>query len=336
MTADNGVGSAPPTREYSGTVVQAPVWNPGPDLVLEVGVGAQAAFSAIGSPSPVYAVSAGALPTGLALDSTTGVVTGTPTVPGPYSFTLSASNGVGDPVTLEVTGIVVTAPTWWDIAIASPRVGAPFSDAVAAYGTPAPGYAVTAGRLPGGLAIDALTGAITGTPTEPGSFAFTVTAANGVGAPAAQAFTIVVEQPPVVTSTQRPPALVAGTPLSIDLGAGVAASPAPTYRLTAGELPAGVTLDEATGRLSGTPTTPGDYYFAITVDNGTGEPLVLEFSGTVASQVADGAGAAGSQPPKLAATGVDGVPSTLVAALLLILGGLVLSSSARPRRRRAI
>ena len=50
-----------------------------------------------------------------------------------------------------------------------------------AAGYPAPSFAVVGGALPAGLALDPATGALTGTPTTPGTSTFTVSATNSVG-----------------------------------------------------------------------------------------------------------------------------------------------------------
>jgi len=63
-----------------------------------------------GFPSPTFAVTAGALPIGLVLSSSTGRITGTPTAAGRSTFTITASNGVGIPATATYT-IVVRTPT---------------------------------------------------------------------------------------------------------------------------------------------------------------------------------------------------------------------------------
>jgi hypothetical protein len=71
---------------------------------------------------------------------------------------------------------------------------------------------------------------------------------------------------------------------------GVAASgdPTPTYSVTDGDLPAGLTLDPDTGAITGTPTTAGPYDFTVTASSsgGVGDPLtcVHEFTGTVLAE----------------------------------------------------
>lgn len=53
------------------------------------------AVVANGTPAPTYAVTSGALPRGLTLNSATGAITGTPTTSGTFNFTVSATNSVG-------------------------------------------------------------------------------------------------------------------------------------------------------------------------------------------------------------------------------------------------
>lgn len=330
VTAMNGVGDNS-TQAFSGTVDQAPAWNAHSGLALEVGTAVTTTYSASGTPAPTYSVSAGTLPAGLTFDPATGELSGTPTAPGPYSFTLAASNGIGTPAELVVTGIVEEEPAWDDTHLGTLRVGQEFTDAIRATGTPSPSYAVTAGSLPAGLTLDEVSGAITGTPTTAGDYAFTVTAANGVGDPIEHEFTGTVTLAPVVASPPRLPELTAGKRVSIDLSDGIAANPRPLFLLTSGELPTGMSLDPETGMLTGTPTTPGAYHFTITVDNGTGEVLTFEFSGEVAA-----AFSAGPNDEELATTGGEMPQATLFAGILLLLGGLLVTFRRRFTGRHTI
>jgi hypothetical protein len=85
-------------------------------------------FAATGGPAPTFSVSAGALPTGMTLDPTSGYVSGSPTVPGQaYTYSVTASNGV----------------------LPDAVVG-PFTGPVAPYGGPV-GFACS---TPGGLAAN--------------------------------------------------------------------------------------------------------------------------------------------------------------------------------------
>ena len=86
------------------------------------------------------------LPAGLSLNPTTGAITGTPTAAGAYDFTITVSNGVLPDLVKQFTGDVVAAPAWTDNTIAAAfQVGVAVNDGVAASGTPAPTYSVSAG-----------------------------------------------------------------------------------------------------------------------------------------------------------------------------------------------
>ncbi len=71
-------------------------------------------------------------------------------------------------------------PAWTDAALAVPTIAEAYSDAVSARGGNVQ-YAITAGSLPLDLSLNAETGAITGIPSVPGPYGFTVSATNEVG-----------------------------------------------------------------------------------------------------------------------------------------------------------
>lgn len=71
--------------------------------------------------------------------------------------------------------------------------------------------------------------------------------------------------PPVITSGAFPPGAV-GIPYDFTITA--TGSPSPTYTVTSGALPPGLSLDAVTGGISGTPTSPGESLFTVTAANG--------------------------------------------------------------------
>jgi PKD repeat protein len=97
----------------------------------------------------------------------------------------------------------------------------------------------------------------------------TVTAANGVGAPAHQALTVAVDQAPSIT-TASSDSVTAGQPFTYT----VSADGFPAASLSSsGPKVAGVkfTNDKnGTGTYSGTPTAPGNYTFTVTAKNAAG------------------------------------------------------------------
>lgn len=283
-------------------VTQSPGAITGDPGAWQVGQPATGQLDAIGTPDVAFSVTDGWLPDGVLLDPATGAFSGSPQLPGRYTFTVTANNNVGDPATREFVVDVTQAPRWTDSSLQIPQIGVPYSDAVQAEGSPAPTYSVTAGALPSGLTLDASTGAVTGTPDALGVYAFVLTADNGVGDPVSVEFAGVVHQAPTATTPPVVGELRTGTPVRIDLS--VPGTPAPTYRVSAGSLPDGLTLDPVTGLLSGTPTTPGDYSFSVTADNGVGEPLVIEFAGEVLPELNPGGGD-GTTDPDTDSTGDD-------------------------------
>src|SRR6476661_3127628 len=142
-------------------------------------------FTASGSPAPTFGVSSGALPAGLSLNTTTGVLSGTPTTDGTSTFAVTATNGVSpDAVTGSLTITVSPGQAAPVFTAASPpstaTAGNPYSYTFSASGTPAPTFGVSSGALPAGLSLNTATGVLSGTPTTAGSSTFAVTATNGV------------------------------------------------------------------------------------------------------------------------------------------------------------
>jgi hypothetical protein len=212
------------------------------------------------------------------LNTTTGAITGNPTTSAAYSFTVSASNGIGSAVTQAFTGTVSISPAWIDQTLGAIQLNALYTDGVSASSSPAPTYSISAGFLVTGLSMSTTTGAITGTPTAAGAYNFTITVANGSLPNLVKQFTGNVNVAPMWTD-ETLGTIQVGKPY--DDGVSVSAEPAPTYSISAGMLPAGLSLDTAIGAITGIPTTAGAYDFTITVANGSQPDLVEQFTGTV-------------------------------------------------------
>jgi hypothetical protein len=139
-------------------------------------------------------------------------------------------------------------------------LGSAGSFTVTASGFPSPGLSES-GALPGGVTFTASNGQLAGTPTGPtGTFPITLTASNGVGADATQAFTLSVGTAPVITSAASATFAVgsAGSFTAVATGA-----PAPTFS-ESGSLPSGVTLAPS-GVLAGTPAAASGGAYPITL-----------------------------------------------------------------------
>ncbi|WP_159845760.1 putative Ig domain-containing protein [Brevundimonas sp. G8] len=280
---DSATGAGPysGSRAYALTVnaaalTLAPSNLPGG----QSGVVYSQALTAAGGVAPYsYAVTAGALPTGLTLNASTGAIDGTPTAQGTFNFTAAAtdsSTGAGPVSVSQAYSVVIAAPT---IVIAPASLsagvaGVAYSQTLSASGGTAPyAYTISAGVLPAGLSLSS-GGALSGTPTASGSFNFTVTATDattGAAAPyaGARAYTLVIGAPTVTVDTAALPAATVAVAYSQTLSASGGTAPY-SYIVTAGALPAGVSL-AADGTLSGTPIAGGTFNFTITTtDSSTG------------------------------------------------------------------
>lgn len=122
----------------------------------------------------VVGLVAGIQPPGLTLSGA--VMSGTPTIAGTYAFTLLVEDDVGGEAQVECSiDIALLGPV---VQCNEPPVGKvniPYSHDLFAFGgIPPYTYAISAGALPTGLSLGALTGTISGTPTTSGTYIFTV------------------------------------------------------------------------------------------------------------------------------------------------------------------
>ncbi|QYM79845.1 putative Ig domain-containing protein [Horticoccus luteus] len=229
------------------------------------------------------------LPTGLTFNATTGVLTGTPTQVGVFTFALRATNAGGSStVTLTLTvNPAPAAPKITSASSAMATVGVAFSFQLTASATPAAtSFTLVSGTLPAGLTLNPASGLISGTPGAPALTTVSVAATNTVGTGAAAQLVFSVSPSPTAPAITS--ALVATGQVGTALSYQLTASNTPTsFTLVSGTLPAGLAFDGATGAISGTPTTVGQrrVYFAASNASGRGLALEVLFSITAAPTV---------------------------------------------------
>jgi hypothetical protein len=242
-------------------------------------VGVAYSYQVTSSATPPLQWGATGLPAGLAINQSSGLITGTPTTAGTFVGNVSVtSNGQTNSAAISITiaaapnTSVVTSPT-----TASGTVGQAFTYNSAATNSPT-SYNITG--LPSGLSANGTTGVISGTPLAAGTSSVSISANNAGGTGAAITLTLTVAAPataPVITS-----ATTASSPVNTAFNYTIAATNTPTSFAASG-LPLGLSLDTITGAISGTPTVAGVYTIAMTATNAGGTSATVNLTLTVGS-----------------------------------------------------
>ena len=137
----------------------------------QINVAYSSTLASTGGTSPfTWSVTSGTLPTGLALNASTGAITGTPTVSvtnTPLTFQVKDSSSPQQTKTVNLTLTIASATlTITTTSLPSGQINVAYSSTLASTGGTSPfTWSVTSGTLPTGLTLNASTGAITGTPT---------------------------------------------------------------------------------------------------------------------------------------------------------------------------
>ncbi len=244
-------------------------YNAGPALLFpappggEVGVTYSDQLTVTAGTSPfTWSVSSGSLPPGLTLGASTGLLSGTPTTAGTYSFTVKVTDSSGLTSTEPATVTIIPGPS---MTFAAPPGG--WTNTVYGYtltesgGTAPYTWSVSSGSLPAGISLSPA-GTLSGTPTVTGTASFTVKVTDANNQSTTQATSITVAAG-VSTTFAAPPTAVVNTAYSYTLTAAGGTTPY-TWSVNTGTLPAGLTLSSA-GVLSGTPTATGSSTFSVNV-----------------------------------------------------------------------
>jgi hypothetical protein len=243
-----------------------------------------------------YKVISGNLPPGISLSSS-GLASGTPTQAGSYSFWVDLSDQnppsadwcrpseAQREFTVVINGGAAPATP---LSINQPSLSPPvttintaYSFQLTAQGGGTQTWSLQSGSLPAGIQLSS-TGLLSGTPTATGDFTFKVQVSDGTRS-ASQTYTLTVVQPLAIAPV---------TASDAEVGRAFKLQPSATggkaaYKWSvAGVLPAGLSLDTATGVISGRPSAAGSFTLKLTVTDAVGLTKTVDVALTVAPRLA--------------------------------------------------
>ncbi len=277
-----------------------------------------------GVPPFSWSLTSGSLLAGLSLNPNTGEISGSPTETGPTTFTLQVTDSTSTPQLAAATFTLAVADPLgisdFTIAVITDgKLGRGYRVALNANGgTPGYWWSVSNGILPTGLRLDPL-GLIFGTPTEVGTFDFTLLVTDLTSPPQTDShgFTVRIDDFVITTTLGALPIGVIGQPYSATLQA-TGGTPPYTWNISPGSsftpgLPGGLTFNPTTGEISGTPQESG--LFSLVVEAADSSDPVLTDSQFINLTI-------NPLPHFVTTSFPDGVLGTSYIQLLQVSGGL--------------
>jgi uncharacterized protein (TIGR03437 family) len=268
-----------------------------------------------GTGGPYTYAWSGTTPPGLTLNTATGAITGTPTNPNTYNFTISVSDGSAytptftpQPYSIIIYPAITISPS----AIPAADALFNYTQAFSASGGSGSGYSYSISAIPAGMSFSGST--LSGPPSVPTTYSFTITAHDSLGFSGTSPTISLTVNPTLTLSPGTLSSGQAGTAYPSTTFSATGGSGSYTYS-SSGTIP-GLTF--SSGRLSGTPTSSGKFPFSVTVKDGLGYSVTNSFTVSVANppitvtptSVPSGTAGAAYPSQVFTATGGDGGPYT--------------------------
>jgi parallel beta-helix repeat protein len=204
-----------------------------------------------GSGDYLWSLKSGTLPEGLNLDED-GRLSGTPAHAGTFSFSPEVDDGIASVISAKPLILNIYAPlAITPVVLPDGGVKAAYSASFTATGGIGPYSWSKSGNWPKGLTLSSK-GVVSGKPTRPGTYDFTVKVTDKARNTASETFSIKVNSAVTLASSSLTTGEV-NIPYSwIPVASGGDGQYTWSYK---GTLPSGLTFDNTTGVISGTPTT---------------------------------------------------------------------------------
>lgn len=223
--------------------------------------------------SPVtWSITAGALPSGVSLSSSDGVLSGTPTAVGAFTFTvqgaLDAARTDLETYTINVANPIAIASAFSSAKPPKSEIGIPFHTAITGTGgNGALTWTLAGGTLPTGVTLGS-DGSLSGTPTASGRFVFSIKAADVDGRTQTLNAVLVVA-PKLGFKTEALKTARVGKLYAATLRTLGGVAPV-KWKILGGKLPTGIRFQKKLGVFAGTASKEGRYRVSVEATDALG------------------------------------------------------------------